>query len=164
MLKAEQSMDIEPTAAATSSRADLGKGITTDNVNELLETHKPELPLTIAFRCYDIPFTAVASESPEGPKLSVAGFVGQVPYTVESADARRTLKSVLADEPEFAAARLKISERHRIVVQGELPLDGDATPSRIVATATAFVATSKPLIDLVRGCLPQTGAAAADTG
>ncbi len=162
MSEADRSDQQESTAPDAAPSLSLLDGVVSaDKVEELHATHKPRLPLNISFRCYDIPFTALASEGPDGPTLSLSGYVGALPFTAESPDARRTLKSILSTGPELATARLTLFERNRIIVQGELPLDGEVTPSRIVATATAFVATSKPLIDLIKACLPTSDAPAA---
>lgn len=126
---------------------------TVELAEALLQERTLNPPFKIGFCCYGIPFTAVVEDTADGPRMKLAGVVGAVPFTGESAAARKLVKSVLAREPHHSIAKLSVTERQNIVVNGEATLNGEATPPRIIATATAIIATAKPLIDIMKLCL-----------
>ncbi len=131
--------------------------ITRDNVDTLIDSHKPVFPLTFSFRCYGIEFSADGYEGEEGPTPQISGKLGPIPYTAESTVNRKAIGEILSLSPEFLNLRMSLSEQNDVVVEGKLPLGGSITPSRIVATASAFVASAKPLIEVVKIAAPSFG-------
>ena len=89
--------------------------------------------------------------------VGISGSLGQIPYSAESSRDRKIIREILALEPNFLGLHMKLAGEHEIVVEGELPLDGSITPSRIVATASAFAASAKPLIEIVKSAAPNFG-------
>jgi len=133
------------------------ENITRENIGKLLEIHTPSFPLCFSFECYGISFSAQGVDSDGGPALRVSGSLGQIPYSAESPQDRKIIGEILALEPKFLGLKLRLAGEHDIVVEGELPLDGSITPSRIVATASAFAASAKPLIKIVKAAAPNFG-------
>ena len=127
---------------------------TTEQAERLLEERNPKLPVDISFHCFGMPFSVRAAAGPDGLLLKLAGVVGHLPYSIESRFAREALSALLSRDPANCHAQLTLDRDHRIMVQGEMPLDGAATPARIVATAATIVASAKPLIELVQLYLP----------
>ncbi len=140
-----------------------GGEITRLNVRELIEIHTPKLPLQIAFQCFGASFTATACDGADGAVLTITGCVGSVPYTAESQAARETARAIIEQKPQCATARLSVVDRHHIFLHGELALGGPPTPSRIVATVTAIMASARPMVELVQDFLtpPESGYRAA---
>jgi hypothetical protein len=131
--------------------------VSNENCNEPSETDRPQFPLSFSFEWYGIAYFARGVEGVDGPVLQICGSLGPVPYTAESAKERKAVGSILALAPEFLDLRMSLSSENEIVIEGELPLDGSITPSRIVATASAFVASAKPLIEVVKLAAPVFG-------
>lgn len=133
------------------------ENITRENIGKLLEFHTPSFPLCFSFECYGISFSAQGVEGDGCPTLRISGSLGQIPYSAESSRDRKIIREILALEPNFLGLHMKLAGEHEIVVEGELPLDGSITPSRIVATASAFAASAKPLIEIVKSAAPNFG-------
>lgn len=131
--------------------------ITRENVQALMDDHTPVFPLSFSFMCYGVEFSADGYEGEEGPTLQLSGNLGPIPYSAESTVNRKVIGEILALSPEFLNLRMSLSEGNDVVVEGELPLGGSITPSRIVATASAFVASAKPLIEVIKIAAPSFG-------
>ena len=71
---------------------------------------------------------------------------------MESAEGRRMLTQLLDLRPNVPCATVRLTRQNMIRLTGRLPLGGNATPSRLVATATAIVASARPLVDVVLFC------------
>jgi hypothetical protein len=131
--------------------------VTRENVDELIDSQRPVFPLSFSFNCYGVDFSADGYEGDEGPILQVSGNLGPIPYSAESIENRKAIGDILSLSPEFLNLRMSLSEENDVVIEGELPLGGSITPSRIVATASAFVASAKPLIEVIRIAAPSFG-------
>ncbi len=136
---------------------DVGVTVTPENVKALMVTHTPSFPLSFSFKCYGVDFSADGVESDEGPSLRISGNLGPLPYSAESPENRKAIGKILSMAPEFLNLRMSLSNTKEIVVKGELALGGSITPSRIVATASAFVASAKPLIQVIKLAAPAFG-------
>jgi len=143
---------------AVDVRVTLNAGdITRENVAKLVETNATRFPLSFSFECYGIPFSADGVEGDEGPALQISDNLGPIPCTAESPEIRTAIGAILSLPPEFLSLRMSLSSSNDIVVEGELPLGGSITPTRILATASAFVASAKPLIEVIELTAPGFG-------
>jgi hypothetical protein len=131
--------------------------LTPESVEKFLDFQAPRFPLTFSFECYGVAFSVEGMENDEGPALRLSGKLGPLPYSAESVENRRAIGSLLSRAPSYLTARMSLSDSNDIVIEGELPLDGAITPPRIVATATAFVACAKPLIEVIKLAAPGFG-------
>lgn len=138
---------------ATVSKED----VTRENVKALKVSHTPVFPLSFSFQCYGIEFSADGYDGEDGPTLQVSGNLGPIPYSAESIVNRKAIGEILSLSPKFLNLRMSLSEGNDVVVEGELPLGGSITPSRIVATASAFVASARPLIEVIKIAAPSFG-------
>lgn len=131
-----------------------GEIVTRENLDEMMDTHTPRFPLSFSFNCYGVEFLADGVESDAGPTLKISGNLGALPYSAESPENRKAIGKMLSMAPEYLNLRMKLSNKKQIIVEGELPLGGSISPSRIVATASAFVASAKPLIEVIKLVAP----------
>jgi len=107
------------------------------------------MPLRFGFRCFGIPFDAVADNSPDGPTLSVAAEIRPVPYSAESAQARHNLFAILENACPGGKARFLVGDRQEIRIVGSTVIGADPTPERIIAAVTAMLFPLKPYVDLM---------------
>lgn len=128
--------------------------VTRDNVEALMATHTPRFPLAFSFKCYGVTFIADGFDGEAGPTLQVSGNLGPLPYSAECVENRKAIGDILSLSPEFLSLRMSLSSGNNIIVEGELPLGGSVTPSRIVATASAFAVAARPLIEIVKLAAP----------
>jgi hypothetical protein len=147
----------QPKGCTVPVEDDVGVSVTPENVKALIESHTPRFPLSFSFNCYGVAFSADGVEGDEGPSLQISGNLGPLPYSAESPENRKAIGKILSMAPEFLNLRLSLSTRKEVVIKGELPLGGSITPSRIVATASAFVASAKPLIQVIKLAAPAFG-------
>lgn len=116
--------------------------------------HLPALPLDFGFRYRGARFTAHVRGARNGAVLTLGVTVGWLPYTGDSAAARRILSDILTIAAALPHFRPQLSKANELRIVGELAIEGEATPERIAATVIAGVVSIKPLIDLVQMLLP----------
>lgn len=114
----------------------------------------PALPLDFGFRYRGARFTAHVRAARNNAVLDLGVTAGWLPYTAESAAARRMLSDILTIAAAFPCFRPQLSKANELRIVGELAIEDEATPERIAATVIAGVVSIKPLIDLVQMLLP----------
>ncbi len=89
----------------------------------------------------------------ERARLHLAAALGQMPYTVESADGRKRLLQAMRGS-RLQMGRLSVGPHQTICLEGELIFDAPVTPDRLIAAATVFVAHTRATVDRVAEALP----------
>lgn len=116
----------------------------------VLSSHSLTLPVTFTFRSYNIGFDAVVVHtSGDGARLTVRGDLGVLPFSVESAQARNYINSVIAVGEDLPYAEISLTRSQSIVLKGAMNFDMPPTPTTIVAASAVIVIATKPFVDLI---------------
>ncbi len=105
--------------------------------------------LEFAFAVGTMPFHVHLRTSEEGARMLIAGDIGTLPYTAESADSRNSLARILQHCENFEWGGIKVTPSNRIVVHGEVPLQPPINPFSVVRDVSRFIVTIYPVISLV---------------
>ncbi len=81
--------------------------------------------------------------------MLIAGDVGYLPFTAEAADKRRSLTRALQHCERFEWGGISITPGNRIVVHGEVAVQGPINPFSVVREAARFIVKIYPVISLI---------------
>lgn len=95
----------------------------------------------------------------DSARLHVAAALGQLPYTIESLERRKSLLEAIRTSRKLALGRLSIGPHQTICLEGELVFEAPVTPDRLIAAASIFVANTRGAVDRVSSHLPASKAA-----
>jgi hypothetical protein len=130
------------------------------NTAELLGEHGPiwprngSEPLRFSFQDRERNFLGRLVRVGERARLHVAGEITQIPYTVESPDARARILAALRSVGKPGLGRLVIGPQQTICVEGEIAFDAPLTPNRLIAAAAMFVAATRQAAERIAAAAP----------
>lgn len=116
------------------------------------------------FECLGLGFAASTKVRKGKVWLQIVGTFGPVPYTAESADARRDAMAIVRASEALPHGRIVVSPDRQIQLSGELPLTEPLTPVHVVSAAAELVIEMKPLVALLSDFLPKAKAKLARVG
>jgi hypothetical protein len=117
-----------------------------------------KLPASFTFTCYDTAFDAVVVHgSGKGARLTVRGQIGTLPYSAESATARRYMHAVVDAGRELPFAEISLTSSQAIVVRGTMDFPDQPTPASVAAGTSVIIVALKPVIDLMSACRDMAG-------
>jgi hypothetical protein len=105
-------------------------------------------PIAFTFKSQGATFTGGVKASAGGRVLGIAGTIGPMPYSVESAGARRDAFAILFASTMSQHTRLCLSMDRRISAVGEIGVEAPLTPKLLVAAAVRLVLELEPYIRL----------------
>lgn len=89
----------------------------------------------------------------QGGRLRLAADLGKLPYTVESAPARRLLRHLVLATQRSDRASFHITAAQDVLFVGETQVPAPRTPVSVVAAVTALTLDFKPFLELIEQVL-----------
>ncbi len=108
-----------------------------------------EMPLRFGFRCLGIPVTGLVERGTDVDRLSLRAVLGSVPFTGESAEARRRVLHRIR-----TAGGLLATDGREVSAQLTELVPRPQTPEALLARLAGFMLALKPEIEALVPCLP----------
>lgn len=86
-------------------------------------------------------------------RLSIACDVGNLPYSAENRDGRRSALVLLSRAGDLHGTHLILTDYHKVSLVRSCRVSGEHDPVNLISHAAAAVLNSMPLIEFVRECL-----------
>jgi hypothetical protein len=106
-------------------------------------------PIAFGFEYLGLRFLAEVKFFTGRPYLRLSAPVAPLPYSAESAFARRCVIELLHAARAMRHGRFILSPAHHIVVSGEARLEGAVTPASLIAATAHIVFELKPYLELL---------------
>ncbi len=106
-------------------------------------------PIAFEFKFLGADFAGCVKASAGGPVLGIAGRLRPMPYSVESAVARRNAFAILFGSAMSKHTRLCMSTDRRIVAIGDIAVEAPLTPKRLAAAAIRLALELEPYVRLL---------------
>lgn len=107
----------------------------------------------LCFQIDGVPFQAGYKPEGNGVSLQIWAQLGYLPFSVESAQRRRMLISILEAARYLPRAKFGIDKENRIVVTQTVVAPSIQPPAFIFIPLTGFVQEAMPFIRLIGACL-----------
>ena len=104
-------------------------------------------PLHFRFSACGIDFEAHLDN--RSAPLRLRANLGKLPYSAESADARRLARTVIASTDRLRRGHILLSPEQDIVLEGELNPPSPRTAVSVIATVVSLILDFKPYLDLL---------------
>lgn len=114
--------------------------------------------ISFDFQCNGHLFTSWMESDGDQHRLSIACDVGNLPYSAENRDGRRSALVLLSRAGDLHGTHLILTNYHKVSLIRSSTISGDHDPVTLISHAAASVMNTMPLIEFVKGCLsPATG-------
>ncbi len=127
----------------------LGVNAIFKNADGLLVISKPPRPARLKFFAEDLQFNLAVSPEATDSVCQIWSQIGHVPYTVESADRRSTILTILRATRGLARARFVVESGQKILLIADSRIDGAVTPERLIFEVVALIQEARPYLRLL---------------
>lgn len=103
----------------------------------------------LSFSLDGIPFEAARVQTQEEQLIRIRATLGYLPYTIESADRRAALLSILSSSQSLFNVRFGLDGQNRIVAVGAFASDTLVSPDFLFHPLTLFLQEAQPFIALI---------------
>ena len=105
--------------------------------------------ISFRFAFHDVPFSCTAERREGKPMLALVGDFGALPYTVEGAERRRSVQTILATAKRRSGLDWTVTRNQTIAVAGGIALDLPLTPRALVVGTVALLLRALPYLELL---------------
>ncbi len=110
----------------------------------------PAPPTHFDFRFDGMRYTVTVSPSPDGFHYRLSATIGQVPYTVENRDARKTVLGLLGGCRRVDELRFVIAPEQRLCLVAESDVDHEPTADAVMFEIVKLLHRARPYLGLMR--------------
>ncbi|MGH6953411.1 MAG: hypothetical protein ACREGL_04465 [Alphaproteobacteria bacterium] len=111
-------------------------------------------PVKFTFLFYGLQFQATVEKAGENARLRLLAELGPLPFSYQSAVARRSLCQILRSSEEGSRARFRLGPAQAMRVEAETPLSLPLSPVMLVASTTVLLVDAKPYLKMIADALP----------
>jgi len=121
--------------------------ITVREDGRLICEGEPKARLAFTFVCHDIPFSGTAVTTGARCRVAVAGDIGPLPYSTQSAAARRDILALMAESEWREGCRLALGARQRMEITASASADLPLTARSLIVAVSECLVAAAPLLD-----------------
>ena len=115
----------------------------------LLAISRPPRPSRLKFFAEEMSFNVAVSPEDEGSVCQIWAEVAYIPYTVESAERRRRVLSVIRAAEGLQRARFVVEDGQKILLVTDCRIVGTVTPERLIYEAVLLIQEARPYLRLL---------------
>jgi hypothetical protein len=117
--------------------------------------HSPREALRFAFDFHGVIFNAVGRRQDDAFVLTMSADLGPLPFSVESAKARRAIQEVIAASGALIAPRFTVGDDQMIRIEAVMELSKPVSPVTTLTMVTEVLLVLKPWLERIGALLEQ---------
>ena len=140
---------IQSLAEVARTALPLGLNAIFKDADGLLAISRPPRPSRMKFFAEELSFNVAVSPEAEGAVCQIWAEVAYIPYTVESAERRRRVLSVIRAAEGLQRARFVVEDGQKILLVTDCRLSGAVTSERLIYEAVLLIQEARPYLRIL---------------
>ncbi len=105
--------------------------------------------MAVSFEYYGLQFFGTVERGQSPALLTLGCDLGPLPFTSQGSGVRESIQMVMAAANKLVGGRYVLSPEQRMTMSGQVEVDRPITAASLLIAATQFLASEKPVLDVL---------------